>query len=203
MQIVLFVIWIRVDVSISNVGIPNITGVLMVGILELESQSRHLSGQRSLRNYKDIWQEFFCFVLLLGLLDQTVMKDHLKTEKKMIKDIQRTKYIKIYENLIKVTWPIGFGLVYLFLGISTPCGSFNAETWLISECLIIIKSIYIFNVQLHFYCTFLFAYCHMYQVFLSNTNNLHIVTCLQAFLSNTNNSSTFSYSLIICLHTII
>ncbi len=45
----------------------------------------------------------------------------------------------------------------LFNGKSTPCGLFNAETWFISKYLIIINTVLWF------------------QIFLSNTNNLHTV----------------------------
>ena len=71
---------------------------------------------------------------------------------------------------------------------------------------------YIFNIQFHFKKKFLFVNIFfqiviLYQVFLSNTNNLHTIVYFKVFLFNTNNYlvlSNYFYSIIIiCLHTVI
>ena len=54
----------------------------------------------------------------------------------------------------------------------------------------------------------IFPHSHMiYQLFLSNTNNLHIFVWFQVFLSNTNNymvsSDYFQLEIIICLYTTV
>ena len=68
------------------------------------------------------------------------------------------------------------------------------------------------------YCTFIFTFfssCFLrvfytvisYQVFLSNTNNLHTVVLFQVFLSNTNNYKVprnyFYSTIVICLHIVL
>ena len=63
-------------------------------------------------------------------------------------------------------------------GISTPSGSFNAGIWLICKYLVIIITIYIFNIPSFFYCIFFICQqksfvCTViwYKLFLSNRNN--------------------------------
>ena len=73
---------------------------------------------------------------------------------------------------------ICLGLGYLFNGISTPCGMFNAKSWFI-----ITITINIFNVPLQSFFFFELYFLSIiiiylpavkwYQVFLFNTNNLH------------------------------
>ena len=67
------------------------------------------------------------------------------------------------------------------------------------------------------YCTFIFTFFSVvpegflqtviwYQVFLSNTNNLHTVVWFQVFLSNTNNYvvlSNFYLIKVLCLHSVV
>ena len=83
----------------------------------------------------------------------------------------------------------GLGLIN---GISTSYGLFNAAIWVICKCLIVIITIFSM-----FHCIFwkiapvfsIIVWLYRviwYQVFLSNTNNLHTDVWLQFFLSPTN-----------------
>ena len=69
------------------------------------------------------------------------------------------------------------GLVYSFNGIQTHYGYLKGYTkgWFMSKCPIIIITIYLKQII----CTVIW-----FQVFLSNTNNLHTVIWFQVFLSD-------------------
>ena len=64
-----------------------------------------------------------------------------------------------------------FGLVYLFDCISTHDVLFNAEIWIICKCWITLITIFSM-----FHCILFCLYTDIYQVFLSNSNNLYTIT---------------------------
>ena len=82
-------------------------------------------------------------------------------------------------------WAELFGLVYLFNGIAIFYGLFNAKIWFIFKCFIIFITTFLFSIFhcnhfliVLFYLSIIIICLHSmiwYQVFLSNTNNLHIV----------------------------
>ena len=65
----------------------------------------------------------------------------------------------------------------------------------------------IVHLYLHFLCSWLKNFEWLYQVFLSNTNNLHRVVWFKVFQSNTNNytvlCSNFYLIIVHCLNTVI
>ena len=73
----------------------------------------------------------------------------------------------------------GLDLLYLFNGIATCYGLFNAKIWFIFKWLIIIITTYIFSIPLQslflitlFYLSIITICLDKYQVFLLNSNNL-------------------------------
>ena len=79
-------------------------------------------------------------------------------------------------QIVKNSW--GSGLIYLFNGISTPYGLFNAKIWFISKCLIIIITFLYF---LMFCCIYflksinnlIYIYIYIYNIFdYKNEKNL-------------------------------